>query len=70
MKDSVEASKIDSRKLELAGEENMKENVRTEVIKKPSMGRMDEGMNHSQVIQEPMNPDLQTSSEEIEQRHF
>ena len=67
MKDSVDESKIDSRKLELADEEHMKENVRTELIKKPSMGRMDEGVNHSQAIREPMNPDLQTSSEEIEQ---
>ena len=48
----------------------MKEDVRTELIKKSSMGRMDEGVKDSQVMREPMNernPDLQTSSEEIEQ---
>ena len=46
MKDSVDTSKIDSKKLELAGEEHMKEDVRTELIKKPSMGRMDEGVKY------------------------
>ena len=67
MKDSVDTSKIDSKKLELTGEEHMKEDVRTELIKKPSLGRMDEGVKCSQVMREPMNPDLRTSSEEIEQ---
>ena len=58
MKDSVDTSKIDSKKLELAGEEHMKEDVRYELIKKPSLGRMDEGVKCSQVMREPMNPDL------------
>ena len=65
MKDSVHASKMDSRKL--AGEEHMKKNVGTEIIKKPSMDRMDEGVKCSQAIREPTNPELQTKSEEFEQ---
>ena len=70
MKEQVDTSKVNSQKLELASREHVKEDVGTELTEKPSKGRMDKGVKYSQVMQESMserNPDLQTSSEEINQ---